>query len=128
MTLAGSTTGRRFTLVALLALTMAVGTFIVPGSACSPPRSVRISGWSRGSGSAGHRITWSGLCWHRRSGGSQTDPKRSIVVTWAAALTLALFAASPTYVILLGAAMCTGVSQAWANSATNKVISGSYPR
>ena len=30
MTLAGSTTGRRFTLVALLALTMAAGTFIVP--------------------------------------------------------------------------------------------------
>ena len=43
------------------------------------------------------------------------------------ALTLALFAASPTFLILVGATLLTGVSQGWANPATNKVISRHYP-
>ena len=44
-----------------------------------------------------------------------------------ALLTLALFAASPTFLILVGATLLTGVSQGWANPATNKVISRHYP-
>ena len=131
MTLAGSTTGRRFTLVALLALTMAAGTFIVPAVgvlASSIRQDLGLELWQLGLLVTGSPLVGALLAPALGRVTDRIGGKRSIVVTLgAAALTLALFAASPTYVILMGAAMCTGVSQAWANSATNKVISGSYP-
>ena len=92
MTLAGSTTGRRFTLVALLALTMAVGTFIVPAVgvlASSIRQDLGLEPWQLGllvTGSPG-RGSGTGA---RRVATDQIGGKRSIVVTLAAALTLAL--------------------------------------
>jgi predicted MFS family arabinose efflux permease len=131
MTLAGSTTGRRFTLVSLLALTMAAGTFIVPAVgvlASSIRQNLGLELWQVGLLVTGSPLVGAVLAPALGRVTDRIGGKRSTVVTLGAgALTLALVAASPTYVIFLGAAMLTGVSQGWANSATNKVISGSYP-
>ncbi len=131
MVVTGESTGRRFALVTLLALTMAAGTFIIPAVgvlASSVRQDLGLELWQVGLLVTGSPLVGALLA---PSLGRVTDRvggKTSMVATLGlGALTLALFAASPTFLILVGAALLTGVSQGWANPATNKVISRHYP-
>ena len=85
MTLAGSTTGRRFTLVALLALTMAVGTFIVPAVgvlASSIRQDLGLELWQLGLLVTGSPLVGALLAPALGRVTDRIGGKRSIVVTW----------------------------------------------
>lgn len=131
MAITGTTTGRRFGMVALLALAMAAGTFILPAIgvlASSIRQDLGLELWQVGLLVTGSPMVGALLAPPLGRVTDRVGGKASMVATLGVgALTLALFAASPTFLILVGATLLTGVSQGWANPATNKVISRHYP-
>ena len=131
MVVTGETTGRRFALVTLLALTMAAGTFIIPATgvlASNIRQDLGLELWQVGLLVTGSPLVGAFLAPGLGRVTDRVGGKTSMVATLGlGAVTLALFAASPTFVILVGTALLTGISQGWANPATNKVISRHYP-
>jgi predicted MFS family arabinose efflux permease len=131
MAITGTTTGRRFGMVALLALAMAAGTFILPAIgvlASSIRQDLGLELWQVGLLVTGSPMVGALLAPPLGRVTDRVGGKASMVATLGVgALTLALFAASPTFLIMVGATLLTGVSQGWANPATNKVISRHYP-